>query len=117
MYIGKYLLNLCSVFVRSDGNILVCDLGDIFVKVFFFDGIELLWFFRINSYDVFLWCVFYYQGKYFVLYCMVYCVKVFNEEGGFLYDIGQFNCFVGFVIDKFVQLFVCDFVVVNCSRV
>lgn len=59
-YISKYLINLCSVFVRSDGNIVVCDLGDVFIKIFFFDVIELLWFFRVRNYDVFLWCVVYY---------------------------------------------------------
>lgn len=36
-------------------------------------------------------------------------MKVFNEDGVYLYDIGKFDVLVGLVIDKFSNLIVCDF--------
>lgn len=109
-YISEDLVNLCSVFVRSDGKIIVCDLGDLCIKFFFVDGVILLKFFRLENYDVFLWFVVYYRKKYFVLYCMGFCVKVFNEQGEYLCDFRQFCFFVGLVIDKFNNLVVCNVV-------
>lgn len=118
-HIHEHVINPCSVSVRSDGNIIVCDSGDTSVKVLSPDGTELLRSFRLRNYDAFPWFAVYHQGKYFVSYCMAYCVKVFNEEGVPLYDIGQFNRRpAGLVIDKFSQLIVCDTeVIANRSRV
>ena len=107
-HIGEHLINPCSVSVRSDGNIIVCDSGDISVKVLSPDGTSLLRSFRVSNYDAFPWFAVYHQGKYFVSYRMSHCVKVFNEEGVPLYDIGQFHRPAGLAIDKFNQLIVCD---------
>jgi len=117
-YISDHLINPCSVSVRSDGNILVCDSGDVSVKVLSPDGTELLRSFRVRNYDAFPFFAVFHQGRYFVSYRMAYCVKVFSEEGGPLYDIEQFDRPAGLAIDKFNQLIVCDSVVAtNHSRV
>lgn len=107
-HISEHLINPCSVSVRSDGNILVCDSGDISVKVLSPDHTQLLRSFRIRNYDAFPWCAVYHQGQYFVSYRMAHSVKVFSEEGVPLYDIGEFEGPASLAIDKFDQLIVCD---------
>ncbi|KAL9955630.1 hypothetical protein ACROYT_G036981 [Oculina patagonica] len=114
----KHVINPCSVSVRADGKIIVCDSGDISVKVLSPDGTELLQSVRVPYYDAFPWFAVHHQKKYFVSYRMADCVKVFNEEGVPLYDVGQFTSPAGLAIDKFNQLVVCDTEdAVNCSRV
>ena len=44
---------------------------------------------------------------------MVNCVKVFNNEGEFLYDIGtegpgKLDCPTGLAVDEYDNLIVCD---------
>ena len=107
-HISEHLINPCSVSVRTDGQIIVCDSGDISVKVLSPDGTELLQSFRVPNYDAFPWLAVHHQGKYFVSYRMAHCVKVFNEEGMPLYDVGHFDGPAGLAIDKFNQLIVCD---------
>lgn len=107
-HISEHLINPCSVSVRSDGNIIVCDSGDISVKVLSPDHTKLLQSFRMRNYDAFPWFAIYHKEKYFVSYCMAHCVKVFNEEGVPLYDIGDFEGPAGLAFDKFDQLIVCD---------
>lgn len=107
-HISEHLINPCSVSVRSDGNIIVCDSGDISVKVLSPDHTKLLQSFRMRNYDAFPWFAIYHKEKYFVSYRMTHCVKVFNEEGVPLYDIGEFEGPAGLAFDKFDQLIVCD---------
>ena len=108
-HITEHTINPCSVSVsRTDGKIIVCDSGDISVKVLSPDGTEMLQAFRVSNYDAFPWCAVHHQEKYFVSYRMGHCVKVFNEEGVPLYDIRQFDGPAGLAIDKCNQLIVCD---------
>lgn len=79
-YIGQCLIILLCVFVRSDGYmIIVFDFGDDLVKVFIFDGVGLVQFFRVLDCDVFLLYVVYYEDRFFVFFVVVNCVKVFNK--------------------------------------
>ena len=76
---------------------------------------QLLQSFRASDCDESLCCVVYRQERFFVSDAKANCVKVFNEEGNFLYNIGsegsgdgQLNGPAGLAIDKFNNLIVCD---------
>ena len=107
--ITEHVRNPCSVSVsRTDGKIIVCDSGDISVKVLSPDGTEMLLSIRVPNCDAFPWFAVHHQEKYFVSYRMADCVKVFSEQGVPLFDIRQFGGPAGLSIDKFNQLIVCD---------
>lgn len=107
-HISEDLVNPCSVSVRSDGKIIVCDSGDLCIKLLSADGAILLKSFRLENYDAFPWFAVYHRKKYFVSYRMGPCVKVFNEQGEYLRDFGQFHSPAGLAIDKFNNLVVCN---------
>ena len=107
-HISEDLVNPCSVSVRSDGKIIVCDSGDLCIKLLSADGAILLKSFRLENYDAFPWFAVYHRKKYFVSYRMGLCVKVFNEQGEYLRDFGQFHSPAGLAIDKFNNLVVCN---------
>ena len=53
------------------------------------------------------------QDRFFVSYAFAHCVKVFNNEGEFLYDIGanapgKLHYPVGLAVDKFNNMLVCS---------
>ena len=69
----------------------------------------------ILSRGVLLMFNYHYDNFFFVSYPIDYCVKVFNNAGVYLYDIGcegsgdgQLRFPIGLVVDKFNQLIVCD---------
>ena len=120
---GHFIRHICenlikrpsSVFVRSDDCMVVCDLGDKTVKVLSPDGTRLLQCFSAPSSDEGPWFAIYHEEKFFVCYYRAHCVKVFDKEGEFLYDIGregsgdgQFKFAAGLTVDKFNNLVVCD---------
>lgn len=90
-YIG-YVRKLCFVFVKSNGDLIVCDSVDVEVKIICFYGYNKFDFFVgdlvLDGLFVF---VIYYWDRFFVFFLKIWCVKVFNEEGDFFYDIGMFR--------------------------
>ena len=114
---SKHLVRPLSVFVKTegDGQVIVCDVGDNTIKVLSPDGTILLQSFsppKCNDSPEF---VFHKNGTFFASYIRQHCVKVFNNEGMFLYDIGSYGCGegqlirpVGLAVDAYNQLIVCD---------
>lgn len=114
---SKHLVRPLSVFVKTegDGQIIVCDLGDNTIKVLSPNGTILLQSFsppKCNDSPEF---VFHKNGTFFASYIRQHCVKVFNNEGVFLYDIGSYGCGegqlnspAGLAVDAYNQLIVCD---------
>ena len=114
-HISQHLIDPLRVSVRTDGHMIVCDVGNYSVKVLSPDGTELLQSFSSPDCDEFPWSAVYRQDMFFVSYGMADYVKVFSKEGVFLYDIGsegsgdgQLNKPDGLTIDKFNNLIVCD---------
>ncbi|XP_078359465.1 E3 ubiquitin-protein ligase TRIM45-like [Oculina patagonica] len=102
--------------VAHDGRIIVTNLHDKTVKVLSSDAAEVL--LTFTTPDCNNWrprFPVYHQGMFFVCYPGDCCIKVFNNEGEFLYDIGnegsdngELRCPYGLAIDKFNSLIVCD---------
>ena len=105
---AEFLTNPCSVSVKNDGQIIVCDSGDRSVKLLSPDGTKLLKSFKAKDADTSPWFAVHDQKKYFVSYRIGQSVKVFNEDGVYLHDIGKFGAPAGLAIDKFSNLIVCD---------
>lgn len=90
---SDYFVCLFSVFVKLEGKgyVIVSDVGDRMIKVFFLDGKDLFQEFSLlDCYEI-VEFVFYYNSMFFVFYQREDCVKVFNDDGIFLYDIGNFG--------------------------
>ena len=105
---AEFLTNPCSVSVKNDGQIIVCDSGDRSVKLLSPDGTKLLKSFKAKDADTSPWFAVHDQKKYFVSYRIGQSVKVFDEDGVYLHDIGKFDAPAGLAIDKFSNLIVCD---------
>ena len=105
-----------SVFVKSDdGHVIVSDVGDKKIKVLSPDGRNMLQSFSPPECNETAEFVSYHNCKFFASYLRLHCVKVFNDEGLFLYDIGSFGSGegqlvrpIGLAVDSFNQLIVCD---------
>lgn len=114
---SKHLVRPLSVFVKTegDGQVIVCDVGDNTIKVLSPDGTILLQSFSPSKCNDSPEFVFHKNGTFFASYIRQHCVKVFNNEGVFLYDIGSYGCGegqlnspAGLAVDAYNQLIVCD---------
>ena len=112
----KHIKTPLNISVGSGGRIITCDCEDKNIKVLSPDGNDLLQSFIAPNCDSQPWCAVYHQDSFFVSYPLVHCVKVFNNTGVYLYDIGcegsgdgQLMFPNGLFIDKFNQLIVCDY--------
>ena len=99
--------------IASDGRMLVCDLRDKTVKVLSNDGTELVQSFSAPGCHECPCLALRHQDTFYVSYGLAHCVKVFNNDGQFLYDIGtegpgKLYYPVGLAVDKFNNLVVCD---------
>ena len=110
--ISQHLIDPWSVSVRDDGHMIVCDSGDKSVKVLSYDGTGLVQSFK-GPYGFGIPASAVYHGDRFLSYITHSYVKVFNNEGRYLYHIGEEESFVGIfrhklTIDGFDNLIVCD---------
>ena len=101
--------------VGFDGCIIACDWETNEIRVISPDGMQLLQSFCASECEQSLYCAVYHQDRFFVSDGKANCIKVFSEEGEFLYIIGsegsgdgQLIRTSGFAIDKFNNLIVCD---------
>ena len=116
----KYITNALvkspqNLSVTCDDRIIVTDLHDKTIKVLSPDWTEVLLTFTAQDCDVSPCSAVYNQNMFFVSYQKAHCIKVFNEEGVFLYNIGskgsgdgQLHCPTRLAIDKFNNLIACD---------
>lgn len=115
---SDHLVRPLSVFVKTedDGQVIVSDVGDKKIKVLSPDGKVLLRSFSPPDCQETAEFIFHHNRFFFASYQREHCVKVFNDEGTFLYDIGrtgvpddqQLHYPVGVAVDKFNQVIICD---------
>ena len=108
---NKHLKKPDHLTIAGDERLMVCDWGDNTVKVLSPDGSQLLLtIIDPNSGTPF--CPLYHQNKFFVSfadssYSLFKRVKVFSEDGVFLYNIFVGECSGHIAIDRFNNLVVC----------
>ena len=114
---SEHLINPFSVFVKNDGDghVIVCDQGDKKIKVLSPDGADVLQSFSAPNLKKSPLFAFHHRDMFFVSYCIADCVKVFNKEGVFLYDIGskgsgegQLSRPMALAVHAFDHLIVCN---------
>ena len=113
--ISQHLIDPCSVSVRDDGHMIVCDWGDKSVKVLSPDGTGLVQSFKELIGFIKPVLAVYHEDKFFVSFVSFNYINVFNNEGLYLYDISKEELCAGilffskkFTIDAFNNLIVCD---------
>ena len=104
-----------SVSIAQDGKVIVCDQEDKKVKIFSPDGETFLNSLAAPDYAVCPCYACFHNDRYFVTYTWQHCVKVFDEAGLFLYNIGKkgvgegkFLYPAGVAVDHMNNLVVCD---------
>ena len=101
-----------GISTSHDGNIIVADYGNKRVVVFTPEGRVLL---TLHGDQLNPWHCVSHGNRYFVSYFNGNCIKVFSEQGDFLYQFGrkgtgdgEFDSPVGLAVDKSGRLVVCD---------
>ena len=115
---SDHLVRPLSVFVKTedDGQVIVSDVGDKKIKVLSPNGKDLLQSFSPPDCQETAEFIVYHNRLFFASYQREHCVKVFNNEGTYLYDIGragvpvgqELRNPVGVAVDKFNQVIICD---------
>jgi len=110
---NKHLNQLVNLAFACDGRMLVCNRDDKTVKVLSPDGTELLQCFRALDCDEHPCSALSHRDRFYISYVFAECVKVFSNEGQFLYDIGtggpgKLHRPGELAVDKFNNLLVCD---------
>ncbi|XP_074608141.1 uncharacterized protein LOC141860865 isoform X5 [Acropora palmata] len=117
---SDHLVRPLSVFVKTedDGQVIVSDVGDKKIKVLSPDGKDLLQSFSPPDCQETAEFIVYHNSLFFASYQREHCVKVFKNEGTYLYDIGRAGVRVpvgqelrnpvGVAVDKFNQVIICD---------
>ncbi|KAL9984431.1 hypothetical protein ACROYT_G006720 [Oculina patagonica] len=112
---NEHLNNPRFLTVACDGRLVVSDWGNKSIKVLSSDGKELIQSFSAPDCNEPPLFVAYHEDTFFVSYGLAHVVKVFGNDGVFLYDIGSKGsgdgqlCYpTGIAIDKFNNLIVCD---------
>ncbi len=118
---SDHLIRPVDMTFAGDGRMVVCDYGDKTVKVLSPDGTELLQSFGAPDCNASPCSALYHQDMIYVSYAKTHCVKVFNSEGVYQYDIGTEGSGklyhpAGLAVDKFNNLIVCD-TVKSCVQV
>ena len=112
-FFSEHLIKPGYINTAFDGRMLVCDWDDKTIKVLSPDGTKLLQSFRAPGCNESPWLALHHQDMFYVAYGWAHCVKVFNAEGEFLYDIGtkwpgKLHRPTGLAVDTFNNLIVCD---------
>ena len=104
-----------SVSTSSNGQMIVCDQREATVKVLYAEGGLVKSFSSDRTSDGQPSFAINHEDKIFVSYPKAHCVKVFSDNGAFLYDIGTEGCEremldkpLGLAVDRFNNLVVCD---------
>ena len=110
---SKHLINPVSIAIACDDRMLMSERGDNKLKVLSPDGTKLLLSLSCPGCDESPLFALHHQDRFFVSYHKARCVKLFNNEGEFLYDFGtkgpgKLDHPLGLAVDKFDNLLVCD---------
>ena len=111
----KHLKEPQHLSIAGDGRLIITDHANNEVKVLSPDGNDQLVSMTAPNCDKYPDCAVYHQDKLYVSYPESHCIKVVDQTGVYIHDIGcegssdgQFDCPRGLVIDKHNRLIVCD---------
>ena len=107
----KHLKKPQHLSIASDGRLVITDQASKEVKVLSPDGNDQLVSMTAPNCDKYPDCAVYHQNKFYVSYRKSDCIKVFDQTGVYIHDIGsdgQFSYPRGLVIDRYNRLIMCD---------